>query len=162
MGTWGMGSFENDAASDWAYDVVERDSPAFLTETFQQAEVDYLEGPEGECIVAASEVVVALSGAGSEALPDELAEWVGHRPDIDAGSFKNICLAALDRVLGDDSELRDLWTEAGGDDYEAWRANVESLRSRVGELPESSEAPPAPEPGPTTQALPKKPWWKVW
>lgn len=161
MGTWGMGSFENDAASDWAYDVVERDSPAFLTETFQQAEVDYLEGPEGECIVAASEVVLALLGAGSEALPDELADWVGNRSEIDAAPFRNLCLAALDRVLGEGSELLDLWKEAGGDDYEAWRANVESLRQRVGEMPESSESPPAPESRPT-QAQPKKPWWKFW
>lgn len=161
MGTWGMGSFENDAASDWAYDLVERNSPAFLAETLQQSEVEYLEGPEGESMVAASEVVLALSGAGSRALPEELQDWVGSRSDIAAGSFRNICLAALDRVLGEKSELLDLWTEAGGDDYDAWRSNVESLQQRIREIPESSSAPPAPEFG-VTPAPPKKPWWKFW
>ena len=60
MGTWGVKSFENDAASDWSLDLVERDEPEFLTATLDVAHVEYLEGPDGETVVAAVEVVLAL------------------------------------------------------------------------------------------------------
>ncbi|MGE3818835.1 MAG: DUF4259 domain-containing protein [Isosphaeraceae bacterium] len=34
----------------------------------------------------------------------------------------------MDRILGEDSELRELWEEGEGDQ---WRASVEELRQRL-------------------------------
>ena len=161
MGTWGSGSFENDAAADWLDELLDRDSPGFLTETLQIAKTEYLEAPEGEAVVAASEVVLALGGKPSNHLPDELQAWIAGQPKDSVGEFRSICLAALGRVLDANSELFELWSEAGDDDLQAWRANVESLRRRVSELPAPSTSPPATD-AETSQPRSKKPWWKFW
>jgi predicted secreted protein len=38
-------------------------------------------------------------------------------------------LSAIDRILGDESDLRELWDESSGDD---WRKAMDDLRRRVG------------------------------
>jgi hypothetical protein len=163
MGSWGTTSFENDTALDWLAELDDGDSVDGLFDALDIADRAYLEAPDGEQVIAASEVVAALGGRASEDLPEEIISWVARHPDLSAGSYRAMSLAALDRVLAEDSELLQLWSE-GGDEALAWRRGVEALRERIRQI---SEAPPAarsvPRPAKTPTARESnRPWWKFW
>ena len=129
MGTWGSGSFENDEASDFAYEF-ERDGLSALDAALSVARADDLDAPRGQRAIAAAELVAAAMGRPGE-LPPEI--------DINANPFvariaegladlRVMAIAAVDRVLAEKSELKDLWEE--GDSAE-WLAAVDDLRRRL-------------------------------
>lgn len=129
MGTWGSGGFDNDDASDLAYEF-ERDGLSALDAALTVAAVDYLEAPAAQRAIAAAELVAAAMGRPGQ-LPPEI--------DIDANPFvariaegladlQAMATAAVDRVLADRSEFKDLWAE---DDATEWLAAVADLRSRL-------------------------------
>jgi len=134
MGAWSHESLGNDDACDWVADLVETDDLTLVEAAFDNVlEVgdDYLEAPEASAAIAAAEAVARLQGHVGErdAYSESLDEWVGRvgiapSPDLAAKAQR-----ALDRILGESSELADLWEEDGepGD----WRAAVEELRGRL-------------------------------
>lgn len=139
MGAWGTNSFENDTASDWVYELAEGGSPKTLAEAFDVERAKVLDGADGEVVIAASEVVLALAGDFSEGLPTEVRDWGATHSELSAGVFRSECIEALDRVLGPDSELLELWSEAGDAACRAWRSNVEELRRRVEQIAETPD-----------------------
>ncbi len=167
MGTWGVGSFENDAASDWALELEDSDDLSVIESTFEKSSVAYLEGSDGEEIIAAAETILALSGSSSASVPAEIQSWVSNHRHLPSGALKPAALSALDRLLGEDSELLELWSEAD-EEYPRWRANLKRLRESLA----SAEFPPPPlEPPeaqrestkPQQEQKPEaKPWWKIW
>ena len=72
-------------------------------------------------------MIAALMGKGRDCLPKELAEWVSNAQPVDVEPLRTKALKALDAVLSEDSELRELWEES--EDFEAWKSDVEGLRS---------------------------------
>lgn len=79
MGAWGVGTFENDDASDWVYQLEEA-GDLDLVEVTLQAAADpeaYLEAPTCCMALAAAEVVAALAGQPAPDLPEEIRTWVG-------------------------------------------------------------------------------------
>ncbi|GAA2386762.1 DUF4259 domain-containing protein [Nonomuraea africana] len=118
MGTWDIGPFDNDSAADWCGGL--DDAPAERrAELIRQAlataagAADYLDGDDAGAAIAAAAIVASQRGGpaittpyapdflvrgGAVELPSDLAE---------------LALRALDRVVGDESEWRDLWAEAG-------------------------------------------------
>ncbi|HEU5050952.1 MAG TPA: DUF4259 domain-containing protein [Gemmatimonadales bacterium] len=131
MGAWGTGSFENDSASDWVYELeAARDiSPvrAALEATLAAAR-DYLDADVATTGLAAAEVVAALNGRGRAAIPEEVREWVAHHPIETTPELLASARDAVDAVLAD-SELRDLWEES--EEFLAWQADVTELRARL-------------------------------
>ena len=132
MGAWGHGAFENDDASDWLYELEDDADGRLLMEALDVSGEEYLEAPEGAVAIAAAEVVVAAQGRSAAGLPDEARAWVEAHRDIVLPECRAAALAAVDRVLKDGSELRDLWSdsEEGGDE---WIAALEDLRRRLQE-----------------------------
>ena len=128
MGAWGHGSFENDTALDWVFGLTEEGGDISSVEQALDVvpglEVDADEGSEA---LAAAEVIAALMGKGRDCLPEELAEWVSNAQPVDVEPLRTKALKALDAVLSEDSELRELWEES--EDFEAWKSDVEGLRS---------------------------------
>jgi hypothetical protein len=118
MGTWGLGPFDNDTASDWAGDLdgaAPGDRPALIRETLTAAAdaADYLDGDDGMTAIAAAAVVAAVQ-PGGPALDDN------YGPDADTlatleldPDVRSLATRALLRVLDDESEWRELWEEAG-------------------------------------------------
>jgi hypothetical protein len=90
---------------------------------------EYLEAPEGSCILAAAEVILALKGKPRPDLPEEAAGWVAKHATLDAGKLVGRAVQAIDRVLGEQSELKDLWQET--DDFAAWSADVQQTRAAL-------------------------------
>jgi Domain of unknown function (DUF4259) len=119
MVAWDVGPFDNDPAADWSGDLHDADPQerlAMISEALSSTaeETEYLHGALPFEAVAAAAVVASQIPGGppidSPYGPDFLAEG-GH---IDLPStVRQLARQALERVVGDDSEWRDLWDDAG-------------------------------------------------
>lgn len=132
MGAWGIRVFDNDDAADWISELESANDSDVLSEAIDAAmnAGDYLEAPEGSRLLCACEVIAALGGQPSTDLPDEVRQWVDNHKTLDASALILIALQAIDRVLGDNSELDQLWKE-DENGYSVWRETVLSVKSRM-------------------------------
>lgn len=138
MGAWGAGNFDNDDAIDWADTLVSAGRDSSVVEAALRAVANvpvdqYVEAPESSCALAAAEVVAGSNGhPPSSGFPDEaegLDDWVNTYGSLLEGpQLLDLALRAVERVTAD-SELRELWDEAGADE---WDAAVADLRLRLG------------------------------
>lgn len=124
MGTWGHEPFENDTAMDWSYDLEESSGLEVLTRTLQP-DPGYLDSDLGAQLVAAAAVVAAGLGSGAD-LPPNVATWMESHRGLDFASLRVPTRAGLDRVLGADSELRELWEESE-ESFSAWQGSLQRL-----------------------------------
>ena len=130
MGAWGLGSFENDTALDWAGDLMETRGLSVLKKALDIAPGQSLDADEGSEAIAAAEIVAALIGRGRGELPEGVAEWMATLAPAEAQALRGHALQALDAVLSEESELRELWAET--EDFEAWKGDVEALKALFG------------------------------
>lgn len=136
MGTWATDAFGNDYAQDWAQDLAETSNLDAVEDTLNTALDESggeLEAPFAAEALVAIEVLARLQGKGGVRNEDSAAvdEWVDARkpkakPRADLADKAR---RALDRILSEQSELRELWEDS--DHYEEWRASVEDLRARL-------------------------------
>ncbi|SDT06974.1 protein of unknown function [Microlunatus soli] len=140
MGAWGTGPFDDDSAMDWAYGLDEADlsTRRRLIDDALRAAVscdDYVEQPVAAEAIAAAAVVAQLWGG-------VVPEWSGprflvqgERLEIDEESAE-LAARALDRVVADGSEWRELWEEAGElDDARSMLCDLKSRLSRTRSAP---------------------------
>lgn len=130
MGAWDVGSFDNDDALDWVYELEEAADLSLFGDTLQNVirqKDDYLEAPDCAVAISAAEVVAALSGRPAGHLPEEVSVWVKDRPAPSA-EMVLMAQAALAAVL-DRSELKELWEES--DSFVEWQASVREVQSRL-------------------------------
>lgn len=132
MGAWGIGVFDNDDAADWVSELESANDSGFLSEAIDIAMSagDYFEAPEGSRLLCACEVIAAIGGQPSTNLPDEVRQWVSNHETLDITALFPAALQAIDRVLGESSELNQLWKE-DENDYSVWRETVLSIKSRM-------------------------------
>lgn len=133
MGAWGVLAFDNDDANDWAYDLDGVTDLSLVESAFEQVEAagsSYLEQGLACNALAACEVLARLRGRPgyTNAYTDKVDQWVAAHPIDPPPALIARGEAAIVRILGPGSELRDLWEEAEG---EEWRAAVDDLRSRM-------------------------------
>lgn len=134
MGAWGIGAFDNDAASDFVAALTKTTDLSVLETTFNhilEIGADYLESPDAEEALAAAEVVARLCGKCGEknAYTAKIDEWVSQcKVAPDATLIKNAHDSIL-RVMEEPSELLELWGES--EDFEAWKKNLEQLLTRL-------------------------------
>ena len=131
MSAWDTTAFGNDPAADWAIDLLEAKEPvAFLRRTFLLAKDGrYLDNEDGSQIVAAAAVVAAARGHVPQGLPENVADWLKGK-ETTFQPLAPTALAALRRVTGEESELKDLWQES--DDFAAWKADVAAISGSLG------------------------------
>ena len=129
MGAWAEGSFGNDDALDWVNELSAAGVSA-ITGAFDTAGARYLQAPDGSMIIAAAEVVAAAHGSPSPDLPEDVRERVmSLRTEIiNVPGPRKRAVQAVDRVMGDGSELKKLWEEG---DSEPWLILVRDLRARL-------------------------------
>ncbi|POX47924.1 DUF4259 domain-containing protein [Streptomyces sp. Ru72] len=127
MGTWAVGPFDNDTAADFCGDldeaaVGEREGivRSALIRVIDTA--GYLEAPESEEAVVAAALVAAQCPGGEPADP----VYGTKEPLPDLTGLRDLALQALDRVMTDPSELKDLWAESDGG---PWCANLHRLQN---------------------------------
>ncbi|TVT47930.1 DUF4259 domain-containing protein [Amycolatopsis rhizosphaerae] len=132
MGAWGTGPFENDAALDFVGefdDAAPADRPELIREVLEKAlaERDYLDADEGSAAVAAVAVVAAARPGGPALDPVSGPKQPLPRLPSD---LLTIAARALERVLGADSELGELWEEEQRE-HPLWREQVSALRKAL-------------------------------
>lgn len=134
MSSWAFDSFANDDAADWLAELDEQHDLGLVEITLEEALTvgdDYLEAPvAARALVAAEVIAIARGHAGLTASAEpQLASWIRKvRPKPDAGLVAR-AVQTIDRLLGENSELRELWEESG--EHEAWSADVLGLRERL-------------------------------
>lgn len=156
MGAWGVKTFENDDAADWVYELEESDDLSVIEAALAGAEAEYLEAPVAACVLAAAEVVLAFQKKARPGFPENAAAWVAAHGRLNAGRLNSRAVKALDRVLGEQSELKELWEESG--DFESWQQDVREIRAALGQ----DTASDGPGSIGADDEKPKKPKWKFW
>ena len=132
MGTWGTEIFANDDAMDWIAALEETDDIGVVERALRTVnDADgYLEAPDCSVALAAAEVVATILKKPGPDVPSEVFEWIARVGRELPPSLQNDARRALDRV-GADSELLELWEEAGDPGLGAWRATLTELRGRL-------------------------------
>lgn len=131
MGCWGTGTFENDDAMDWVFGLDENAGLSPVEQVLHAPEDgEFLEAPEASEALAAAEVVAALLGHPAADLPVDVARWVAEHRGLDARPLRESALLRTRAVLGDNSELRELWEE-NEEEFPFWKATVEALIARL-------------------------------
>lgn len=130
MGAWGALAFDNDNANDWAYDL-EETSDLSLVETAFAAVGDaetYIDSDDACNALAACEVLARLRGnfGYRNAYTKKVDVWVAKHPCVPPQELLARAASVIDRILGDDSELNELW--AGSSE---WLEAVADLRRRT-------------------------------
>lgn len=131
-GAWGVGAFDNDAASDWVAELEEsRDASALATAL---GGVDpaarLVDASACSVALAAAEVVAAGQGRPGKALPPEAAAWLKRlHPRVDAALAQRARTAVTFCRDNARSELRQLWSESR--DFKAWLADTTALLGRL-------------------------------
>lgn len=89
-----------------------------------------MEAPEASCAIAAVEVIAKLLGKGtqSDAYTEKVDAWVKKVGVKPSRALLDKAQRALERILGEDSELKELWNE---DDAAEWEASIKSLNAAV-------------------------------
>ena len=134
MGAWGVLAFDNDSANDWAYGLDGTDDLTLVEAALSDVDAigsGYLEVDAASAALAACEVLARLQGRPgyTDTYNAKVDLWVAAHPLDVPTSLVTRASSAIDRVLGENSELRELWDESGPDD---WLAGVADLRSRLG------------------------------
>ncbi|KOV89041.1 DUF4259 domain-containing protein [Nocardia sp. NRRL S-836] len=126
MGTWDIGSFDNDAAADFAGRLdkarAEEREGIVRAALARAAEADDVEADDGSEAVAAATLVAAQCPGGKP-----VTTAYGPREALPAfpADLAPLAVRALDRVLAN-SELAVLWDDAGHGPL--WRQGVGDLR----------------------------------
>ncbi len=128
VSAWGSGSFENDDASDWLYGLdgggMERVQEA-LAAISDEGSVDATDAARA---IAAAELVAAMRHAPMAGMPEEGAVFAAAHEETVTDADVTEAVRALGRVLGKESELAALWTEADDPD---WRTRTAGLVRRL-------------------------------
>lgn len=131
MGAWSCEPFGNDTAGDWAFGLDDAKDLSYveaaLDAVLKQVEDEFLESTDAEEAVAACEVLAKLLGKGtqSDGYTAGVDAWVASVGVKPGPGLLDKARKGLKRVTGDNSELRELWEEDGGED---WLESVETLR----------------------------------
>ena len=132
MNLWGTGPFDNDAAKAFADEVLQ-DGDYALAEAFDvvlDADMDFIEAEEGFRVVAAAEILnAALTGDTSRLVDAELRGWVQGADAPALASLKTSARNALARVMGEQSDLPNLWED--GEDAEVWLGEAQRLQQAL-------------------------------
>jgi hypothetical protein len=133
MGAWGEKAFENDSALDWFNDLEAEGVEALrhlLESVAETDEEDYLDIDDGAAAIAAAEIVAAARGRGRDRLTEPVIAWLDASGDELVEEDLLLAAAAIERVVGASSELRELWEEGGTDSPR--HADVRTLLTRLG------------------------------
>lgn len=135
MGAWSHEPFGNDTANDWAYGLEDVQDLSLIEAAFDAVnsnEGEYLDASVAEEAVAAAETLAHLLGRGAQmdSYTEKVQQWaksVSARPNP---ALKNKARQALQRVLADGSELRELWEET--EEFSDWQKSIRTLQVAIG------------------------------
>jgi len=133
MGAWAEDTFGNDMACDWAGAFLGQPGLPAVKAAIDAvlAEDEYLDSDEAcECL-AACEVLARLQGKWGlrNAYSENLDSWIEANPTEIPNDLKLAATTAIEKILGENSELPSLWDDGGRN--EAWHQAIDDLRARI-------------------------------
>lgn len=134
VGSWDVGSFDNDMAVDWTYGLENAEDLSYVEAALDavlEADDDELDAAKGECAIAAADVVARLLGNfGVENSYTETADtWVRAHHLRPPPELVKKARAALARTRRSPSELFELWEESG--DLDGWNEALDEVDARL-------------------------------
>ena len=132
MAAWDDGPFDNDDAADWVYELEGTTDlnivRAKLGSVVESGE--YLEAPLACEGVAAAEVLTICIGSGVTRITQSVDKWMLGLSDRPTSSDLELGVSAVERILGEGSELPELWEQTAD---EAWSSYMADLKVRLTE-----------------------------
>jgi hypothetical protein len=133
MGAWAEDALGNDTACDWAGDFAEHPSLDLVSAAINSVlnADDYLDSDEAcECL-AACEVIARLRGNWGlrNSYSESIDKWVESTNIVPPADLINNARKAMERILGENSELQELWDEGGKN--EKWHSEMSDLINRT-------------------------------
>jgi Domain of unknown function (DUF4259) len=134
MGAWSHEPFGNDAACDWAYGLDDVGDLSLIEAALAaviEDDADFLEASTAEEAIAAAETLAHVLGRGTQkdAYTEKAMAWAKALGETPSPALRNKARQALQRILADGSELRDLWQES--DAFAEWERSVRALQSAL-------------------------------
>ena len=129
-GAWGVGSFENDSALDWVYELENSNSIAFISQTFDEVQGSgYLSVDACSAALAAAEIVASINSGSLSHLPPEAQVWASNHSGVITLELKDSASrATINCANSDISEVAQLWAESASD---VWLSYISELQSRL-------------------------------
>lgn len=136
MGTWSHEPFGNDTANDWAYELEDQKDFTLVAQAIQEVLDNgsaYLDSDIAVNAVAAAEVLAKALGRGTQtdAYTKKVDAWLASVTAKPAAELLSKARDALRRILGPDSELRELWEDS--DELESWESSMGALLAAIAE-----------------------------
>lgn len=145
MGAWGPGSFDNDAALDFAGEI---ETLTQVEGALNLAGVQDIDADEASRTIVAAECVAAMRGHPNDEMPEALATMVGGwgKPSTELFSKARDNLSAVMSR----GELLELWAEEGSGDWNReMTALMERLNRPLGKSPVKPGKAKAKQPNPS-------------
>jgi hypothetical protein len=137
MGAWGYLAFDNDTTNDWADNLDSVDNLSLVESAFDELEHvgdNYIDADIASEALGACEVIARLLGnpGYTNTYTEKVDLWVSTHQLKPATELVNRASAALNRILSDRSELRELCEEGheGGKNND-WHQVIDDLRNRL-------------------------------
>ena len=128
LGAWGTGIFEDDIACDLIETTIHKNQPidALVVKALSTLNHDRLACQQGYEVIVACAMSHAIINKVSYSEIDDLDTWLAKQDATFTLHHKQDLVKALKRVLGDQSDLNEIWSENKAE-YSAWRGNIEAL-----------------------------------
>lgn len=133
MGAWDFAVFDDDTAYDVLDDLKEssdiiKDMEKYFDDVI---EADYVEYEEGYYALVSAAVLDSVMNDTQYRCDDEdYFEWIKSLKRIDLTSLQSKAIKAIDVIISDKSELKELWEE-NEELYSSWREDKRSIQKRL-------------------------------
>jgi hypothetical protein len=130
VGTWGLGTFEDDIACDWLEDLHDSDPIAFFTACLDLEGIEELDYLACIGVVCTAEILCAHTAQPRQSLPESAKAWLVNHRELALNGFLPSCVTGLYRVIDPTSEMSMRW-EDGVENFEAWKNHILDLHHRL-------------------------------
>lgn len=132
MGAWDYGIFDDDTALDLSCELQETPDPeTFFKVAFETAmHAEYLDYDECHAVTVSAAYIDHLLNGTPYNDEENMRSFKTKFPGLLLIDLKPLAVSALGVVLGETSELQELWAE-NEDLYPKWKGNIQSLIGRL-------------------------------
>jgi hypothetical protein len=130
MGTWGLGTFDDDIACDWIEDLHDSDAIAFFNQCLDLTGHEDLEYLACIGVVCTAEILHGVLAQPREGLPEAARQWIDNHKHLNVAPLAAEAILGLRRVICPSSEMHQLW-EDNEEMYDAWMRQIKDLLSRL-------------------------------
>lgn len=132
MGAWDYGIFDDDTALDLSCELQETPDPAtFFKVAFETAiDTEYLDYDECHAVTVSAAYIDHLLNGTPYSDEENMSHFKTKFPGLLLIDLKPLAVSALGVVIGETSELQELWAE-NEDLYPKWKENIQMLIGRL-------------------------------